>query len=58
MSKHDEHADMIADCERWSEKLTDWELQFIDSISRQVAQGRALTEKQAEKLDAVWERVT
>ena len=31
---------------------------FIDSIGRQLAVGRALTEKQADQLDRIWERVT
>lgn len=31
---------------------------FIDSISRQLAAGRALTANQVEKLDEIWERAT
>jgi hypothetical protein len=58
MSNHDEHLTMVEDCENRESKLTDWERGFIDSISKQMADGRALSEKQAERLDAIWERVT
>lgn len=58
MTDHDEHQQMVTDCENRESKLTDWERSFIDSISRQLADGRRLSEKQAERLDAIWERVT
>ena len=54
----DEHAIMIEDCEKRESKLSDWERSFIDSISMQLSKGRSLTDKQAETLDAIWERVT
>ncbi len=57
-SRHDEHPAMIEDCEKRESKLTDWERSFIDSLSAQVARGRALTDKQAAALDRIWERVT
>jgi hypothetical protein len=58
MSQHDEHLQMVEDCENRESKLTDWERSFIDSIRSQMERGRALSEKQAERLDAIWERVT
>lgn len=58
MSNHDEHVLMVKDCEQRESKLTDWERGFIDSIGRQLADGRALTDKQAERLDAIWDRIT
>jgi hypothetical protein len=58
LSNHDEHLTMVEDCENRESKLTDWERSFIDSISKQMADGRALSERQAERLDAIWERVT
>lgn len=58
MTTHEEHQQMVTDCENRESKLTDWERGFIDSIARQIAAGRALSEKQAERLDAIWERVT
>ena len=50
----EEQQQMITDCENRSSQLNDWELNFIDSISRQ----DSLTDKQVAVLDRVWERVT
>lgn len=58
MTDHAEHQQMVTDCENRESKLTDWERSFIDSISRQLADGRRLSEKQAQRLDEIWERVT
>ncbi|CAM3842252.1 MULTISPECIES: hypothetical protein [Burkholderiales] len=58
MSAHDEHQQMVKDCIDREAKLTDWERSFIDSIERQLAQDRALSQKQADTLDSIWERVT
>ena len=53
-----DHAQLIEDCEHRSERLDDWSVNFIDSISRQLAAGRQLTANQVEKLDDIWERAT
>lgn len=53
-----EHEQMVEDCENRESKLSDWERGFIDSIGKQLRNGRPLTPKQAERLDEVWERVT
>lgn len=58
MSAHDDHATMVTDCENRESKLSDWERGFIDSIGRQLAAGRSLSEKQIETLDKIWERIT
>ena len=50
----EEQATMIEDCENRSSQLSDWEAEFIDSISRQ----ETLTDKQIAVLDRVWERIT
>lgn len=57
-SPHDEHQQMVQDCENRESKLTDWERSFIDSIGDQLSKGQRLSEKQAERLDEIWERVT
>ena len=57
-SRHEEHLTMVQDCENRESKLTDWERSFVDSIKAQLERDRPLTEKQAETLDAIWERVT
>lgn len=49
---------MIVDCENRSEKLTDWESGFIDSIGDSLVRFGSLTDKQATKLESIWERVT
>lgn len=54
----DEHLRQIEDCENREQRLSDWERGFIDSIRRQLEAGNTLTEKQAETLDRIWERVT
>lgn len=53
-----EHEQLVADCEVREEKLSDWERTFIDSLSFQLRKGGSLTEKQVDKLEAIWERVT
>lgn len=50
--------DMIDDCEHRSERLSDWECSFIDSIQTQRAEGKSLSTAQYEKLEEVWERAT
>ena len=35
--------------------LTAWEMDFLESLNKQ--RGREFTEKQADKLTAIWERV-
>lgn len=57
-STHDEHLQMVDDCENRESKLTDWERSFVDSIKDQLGRSRALSDKQAETLDRIWERVT
>jgi len=58
MNDRDEHIQMVADCEARESKLSDWERGFIDSVSRHLADGRSLSDKQAERLEAIWEKVT
>ena len=53
-----EHLQMVEDCERRESKLTAWEHDFIVSIRDQLEAGRRLSKKQADRLDAIWERVT
>lgn len=58
MSDFDELVQMIDDCVNRESKLTDWERTFIDSLQSQTAAGRRLSEKQADRLEEIWERVT
>jgi hypothetical protein len=59
MSKDlDEIEQLIDDCETREDRLSDWERRFIDSIAKQYAQRRSLTDKQKDRLDEVWEKAT
>lgn len=49
---------LIEDCETRSDKLSDWEVSFIDSIKDQLTRSGGLSEKQTERLEAIWDRVT
>ena len=53
-----EYLTMLEDCEMRSEKRTDWECGFVDSLQRQLADGRRPSQKQIETLDSIWERAT
>lgn len=54
----DPYIELIEDCEKRSEKLSDWELGFIDSLRRQLEEGRRPSPNQIAKLDEVWEHAT
>lgn len=54
----DEYLTMIEDCEKRESRLTEWEVEFIDSIRSQLENDRPLTGKQTETLDRIWGRVT
>ena len=58
MTTTDEHLQMVTDCEARESRLSEWEATFIDSIWRQLASGRALTERQAETLNRAWGKAT
>lgn len=54
----DEYLTLIEDCETRSERLTDWEIGFLDSLSNQLTEGRRPSQKQIDVLDSMWERAT
>lgn len=54
----DEYITLLEDCEKRSERLSDWECGFVDSLQRQLTEGRRPTAKQIETLDTIWERAT
>ena len=49
---------MVEDCQNRESMLSDWERGFIDSLAKQMADGRSLTEKQADKLESIWTKIT
>lgn len=58
MNDHDDNVQMVMDCEDRESKLTDWERGFIDSLSNLLAKGYTLSDKQADELERIWNRVT
>lgn len=48
---------LIEDCERRESKLTEWEQKFIQSLSDQMEK-TPLTDKQIQRLERIWKRVT
>lgn len=54
----DEYAQMIEDCQKRESKLSEWEANFIDSLAKQIGDGKALTDKQMAALERTWDRVT
>lgn len=54
----DEYITLLDDCEAREERLSDWERGFVDSLRRQITEGRRPTPKQIDALAAAWERAT
>jgi hypothetical protein len=58
MIRVEDYQNMIDDCINRSEKMTDWEVNFIDSIDHRMGKGHGITDPQAEILARIWEKVT
>lgn len=54
----DEYITLIEDCEKREERLNDWERGFVDSLRRQLEEGRRPSAKQIDTLEGIWERAT
>lgn len=54
----EEQRSMVEDCEDRESRLSEWESGFIDSIRDRLDEGLTLTPKQADKLEAIWEKIT
>lgn len=53
-----EISQQITDCENRSDRLTEWELGLIANLKNCIERGIALSRKQVDQLDIVWDRVT
>jgi hypothetical protein len=53
----DEYLAMIRDCEENDSKLTDWERNFLDSVSDALSKGYTLSTKRLDVLNTIWEKV-
>lgn len=60
MPLRDTEVDDVLDTieKHFSDRLSDWEAQFIESLQKQREYGKALSEKQKAKLDDVFERAS
>ena len=47
---------IIDELEKISHKLTDWETQFVDSLSNQIGNDKKLSIKQRETINNIWEK--
>lgn len=53
-----EYLQQIADCRKRERMLSAWDADFLDSIETRLDGNNALTPKQIEKLDEIWEKAT
>jgi len=58
MTWQQEYIQLIEDCETREERLSNWERTFLDSLKKQLEQGRRPSAKQIECLDRAWENAT
>lgn len=49
---------MLDDCINRESKLSDWEWVFIQSVQEQFISTGFITDKQEEKLEKIWDKVT
>lgn len=54
----DEYITLIDDCEKRDSKLSAWDVDFLVSIRERLEQKRALSPKQSNILDDIWEKAT
>lgn len=57
IDSQEEILQMLDDCEKRYVKLTEWEKQFVQSLSEQLGDWD-LTDKQVKTLGDIWERIT
>ena len=57
MAEPQSDADLVKALLDVEEGLTGWELDFADSIAKQVEAGRELSDKQREKIEQILERL-
>lgn len=53
-----EHQQLVDDCAKRANRLTQWEAEFIASCKARLVQGWPLTTTQAQKLNEIWDRAT
>lgn len=58
MAKDNEILQMIEDCERRESQLSEWETNFINSISHQFETKGGLSTMQYATLESIWDKLT
>ena len=54
----EEYIQMIDDCEDRESRLSEWDIEFLESIRNRVEQGISLTSSQEKCLTDIWEKAT
>lgn len=52
------YRELIADCRKRDHMISAWEADFLDSVEARLDERRALTEKQSDTLDVIWNKAT
>jgi hypothetical protein len=55
---NDEISTILDDCKEREERLSDWERTFVDSLKRQLGEGKKLSTKQITTITDIWDRIT
>ena len=53
----DIYQNMVNDCIQ-SDRMTDWETNFMESIKQRLQKQKPLSAKQTETLDNIWQKIT
>ncbi len=49
---------LVEDCEARESKMSAWEQNFVQSIREQIGRDRGLSDKQIQRLNEIWDKVT
>lgn len=55
---NDEILEMIQDCENREDQMSEWERDFIQSLSEQFSRKGSISPRQEEILDKIWDKLT
>jgi hypothetical protein len=50
------HRDMARELDSMDRDVTSWEANFLESVMKALRAGRALSDRQKEKLDEMWDK--
>lgn len=55
---NDEILEMIQDCENREDQMSEWERDFVQSLSEQFSRKGSISPRQEEILDKIWGKLT